>query len=62
MELNIMKVMPFGILFYISISNPGYFDPLYHNILGIAVMSGCLVAYLTAYAIGEAVMTRMEVE
>lgn len=62
MELNIMKVMPFGISLYISFSAPEYFDPLYHNVLGVAVMTGCLVAYLAAYVMGEAVMGRMEVE
>lgn len=62
MELNIMKVMPFGISLYISLSSPGYFDPLYHNVFGVAVMTGCLAAYLAAYAMGEAVMGRMEVE
>lgn len=62
MELNIMKAMPFGILVYINFSNPGYFDPLYHNVLGVAVMTGCLGAYVAAYLLGEMVMKRMEVE
>lgn len=62
MELNIMKAMPFGILLYINFGSPGYFDPLYHNALGVAVMTGCLAVYLTAYLLGEAVMNRMEVE
>lgn len=62
MELNIMKVMPFGISLYISFSTPGYFDPLYHNVFGIAVMTGCLAVYLSAYMMGGAVMGRMEVE
>ena len=62
MELNIMRVMPFGILLYVGLGNPGYFAPLYHNPQGIAVMSGCLLAYLTAYFLGEEVMDRMEAE
>lgn len=62
MELNIMKVMPFGISLYISFSTPGYFDSLYHNVFGVAVMTGCLAVYLAAYVMGEAVMRRMEVE
>ena len=56
MELSIMKVMPFGILFYISFSTPDYFAPLYHNAFGVAVMTGCLAVYLAAYVMGEAVM------
>ena len=59
MELNIMKIMPFGILFYIGLSNPGYFNPLYHNFMGISVMTGCLVVYLGAFALGERVMNKM---
>lgn len=62
MELNIMRGMPFGILLYVGLGNPGYFAPLYHNPQGIAVMSGCLLAYLTAYFLGEEVMDRMEAE
>lgn len=62
MELNIMKGMPFGILFYITLGNPGYFDALYHNVLGIAVMTGCLLIYFAAFFLGERVMDKMTVE
>ena len=56
MELNVMKVMPFGILLYIDMGNRGYFDPLYGNLIGIAVMTGCLGLYLGAYLLGEHIM------
>ena len=56
MELTIMKIMPFGILLYIDMGNPGYFESLYHNFVGIAVMTGCLGLYLGAYLLGEHVM------
>lgn len=56
MELTIMKVMPFGILFYINMGNPGYFDSLYHNLMGIGIMTGCLILYLGAYLMGEYIM------
>lgn len=56
MELTIMKVMPFGILLYINMGNPGYFDSLYHNFLGIVIMTGCMGVYLGAYLLGEHVM------
>ena len=59
MELTIMKIMPFGILFYIDMGNPGYFDSLYHNFTGIAVMTGCLGLYLGAYVMGEHIMKRI---
>lgn len=62
MELNIMKAMPFGILLYINMGNPGYFDMLYHNMTGVSVMTGCLVVYLAAYRMGEMVMNRLTAE
>lgn len=62
MELTVMKMMPFGILLYIDMGNPGYFDPLYHNFVGIAVMTGCLGLYLGAYLMGERVMRHIMAE
>lgn len=59
MELAIMRSMPFGVLFYIEVSNPGYFDVMYHNLKGILVMTGCLLVYLTAFALGEKIMDRL---
>ncbi len=56
MELGIMKIMPFGILLYINMGNPGYFDSLYHNLTGILIMTGCLGVYLGAYFLGERIM------
>ena len=56
MELTIMKIMPFGILLYIDMGNPGYYDSLYHNVVGVAVMTGCLGLYLGAYLLGEHIM------
>ena len=56
MELTIMKIMPFGILFYINLGNPRYFNPLYHNLPGIAIMTGCLAVYIGANMLGEHVM------
>lgn len=56
MELGIMKAMPFGILIYIDMGNPGYFDPLYHNAIGIIVMTLSLAVYLGAFMLGERIM------
>lgn len=56
MELNIMKLIPFGILFYINLGNPGYFDGLYHNLPGVLIMTVCLAVYLAAVVLGERIM------
>lgn len=47
-EQKLMSLIPFGIMFYISISSPGYFAPLYHNPAGICIMTGCLFLYILA--------------
>ncbi len=62
MEQDIMKLMPFGILAYIGFSYPGYFDSLYHNWRGAAVMTGCLAVYLAAYALGNHILKGIEEE
>ncbi len=49
LEANIMKVIPLMILIYLSVSSPGFLDPLYHNIFGIFVMTSFLLCYLGAY-------------
>lgn len=53
MELGVMEAMPFVFFLYIEMTNPGYFDKLYHNFTGIAIMSGCLAVYVIAFVLGE---------
>ncbi|MDF2513010.1 MAG: putative rane protein [Herbinix sp.] len=60
LEANIMKVMPLFILVYLSISSPGFLDPLYHNLLGILVMSVFLLCYLSAFLVIDKII-RIEV-
>lgn len=59
MEQNIMKLMPFGILLYIGSSYSGYFDSLYHNWQGVAIMTVCLVVYLSAYILGDKILQQI---
>lgn len=47
-EAKIMEVLPFLLLFYVELGNPGFFDGLFGRIDGIVVMSGCLVVFLIA--------------
>lgn len=60
MEQRIMKVMPFGILAYVGISSPGYFDPLYGNLMGVLIMTGLLIVYLAAYIMGDRILEKLE--
>ncbi len=59
MEQKIMKAMPFGILAYVGSTYPGYFDGLYHNPRGIAVMTVCLAVYAAAYVLGDKILRRI---
>ena len=59
MELVIMELMPFGILFYVNMGNPGYFDSLYHNLTGIAIMTGCLAVYLASFFLGKYILNKL---
>lgn len=49
MESRIMSMIPFGIIAYISLTSPGFFQVLYHNVLGVVIMTGCLGVYYFAY-------------
>ncbi len=62
MEQNVMKCMPFGILLYIGVTYPGYFEGLYHNWQGVLIMTGCLLLYLAAYALGDKIMRDIQKE
>lgn len=59
MELNVMKLMPFGVLAYVGMGYSGYFDMLYHNWQGVLIMTGCLLLYLAAFCMGERMMQRI---
>lgn len=48
-EQKIMNMIPFLIIFYIGITSKGFFDVLYHNLIGVTVMTVCLFFYGAAY-------------
>lgn len=53
LEQKIMNVMPFLIILYINITSPGYFDGLYHCVVGKFIMTMCLAIYLAAYILSQ---------
>lgn len=55
-EQQIMNFVPMGIIFYIRLTNPGYFDVLYYNLAGIIIMTAALAVYLTAYRLSEKIL------
>ncbi len=55
-EARIINMVPFFIIGYISLTSPGFFAPLYHNIFGIAVMTVCMGFYAGAYLLSERIV------
>lgn len=52
-EQKIMNKIPFAMIFYLRTGCPGFLDPLYHNIVGICVMTVCLGLYAVAWYLGK---------
>ncbi len=56
MEQNIMNVVPFGIIIYIDATSPGFFEPLYHNLFGVVMMTVMLAVYAAAYLLASKIL------
>ena len=59
-ELNLMSLMPAGIILYLRLTFSGFVEQLYGNPAGAAVMTVCLAVYAGAYYLGRR-MVRIEV-
>lgn len=57
-EQKIMNVMPFLIVTYLNICNPGYFDMFYHNLRGVFLMTVVLGVYVAAYGLSESIFRK----
>ena len=56
MEVTIMKVMPFGILIYLSIFSNQFLEPLYGNFFGVCFMTVILMIYFVISSIADTIM------
>ena len=56
LELKVMCVMPMGILGYIAITSGSFIAPLYGNLIGVVLMSICLVFYGILIMIGRKII------
>lgn len=56
MEFNVMCFMPIGILVYVKLTSGDFLANAYKNIIGIAVMSICLLIYLGAIILGRRIV------
>lgn len=52
LELKVMCVMPVGILAYISLTSKGFVEPLYGNVIGVSLMTICLLVYGVLIVVG----------
>lgn len=48
LEERIMMIMPYGIIFYLRVSNGEFLEVLYHNVLGVMLMTLFLIMIYTA--------------
>lgn len=55
-EQKIMNIIPFAIILYINATMPGMLDNLYHNLLGIIIMSVMLMLYGAAILLSDRIM------
>ncbi len=53
MEQNIMNLIPFLIIFYMEVSSPGFLSVLYHNVLGVVIMTFSLLLYISAFLLSK---------
>lgn len=56
-ELYIMAIMPVIIMIYVSITQPGFFNPMYHNLVGIILMTVCLVMYVASVVLAYKILS-----
>lgn len=56
MEQKIMNLVPFLIIFYIGTTSKGFFDVLYHNLVGVVVMTVCLGFYGAAWRLSKKIV------
>ena len=56
MEQKIMNMVPFLIIFYVGTTSRGFFDVLYHNLIGVIIMTSCLLFYGAAYLLSKRIV------
>ena len=57
LEQRVMNIIPFGILGYVKLTSGDFLDALYGNLLGITVMSVCLLVYILAVKLAEKIVS-----
>lgn len=55
-EQKIMSMVPFGIILYLKVSSPEFIKGLYGNVLGIIIMSVCLILYVVSNRLAKRII------
>ena len=55
-EAKIMNMVPLGIIVYMQVFMPEFLEPLYHNLIGILVMTAALAGYGGAYMLSKKIV------
>ena len=56
LELRIMSVVPIGIMLYLRLSAASFLVPLYQNVGGALVMTGCFLLYVGSVLLGVVII------
>lgn len=56
MEAKIMTLIPAGIIAYMRIFSPGFMDSLYHNLMGVFIMTAALILYGAGFYMSERIV------
>lgn len=56
LEQQVMNIMPLGILFFLQTSSGDYLGVMYHNPVGVVIMSFALAGYLLALYVSERIL------
>ena len=56
LEQKVMNIVPVGIVIYIEITSPGFFDSMYTTFTGRVIMTACLAVYAAAIVIAGRIL------
>ena len=56
-EQKTLSIIPLAIIAFVGFSSPGFLDALYKNIIGVTIMTVCLILYITAIMISNKIMS-----
>lgn len=59
-EFIIMSIMPILIMIYIKFTQPGFFNPVYGNLLGALLMFICLCFYMLAIYLAYKILSKIQ--